>query len=762
MRALSIPAQKKSFRSKGKEWRDDTINSIDKAISYHNNDNVRRSIREKFIDSNLYDGVIDMDDMMKTVNSSGIIKSFNMKNVQHRPIMRPKIELLVGEATKMPFAWSVMVTDPASISKKQENRKEAINKRLMEIIQSDTSEEEMEKALKEASLYFKYSWKDLKEVRSTKVLKYYEQKLKLTDIFHENIIDKFVLGEEITMFDIIGKEVVAFKLDPKKVQCMFSGDSNSIADADVIVIEEYWSVGKIIDNYYDWLTPSEIDELNEGTTGDTMDEGFRQTIDVASNGVLLDSMISATESVSANKLFNKTLIDSEGNYRIMRCMWRSQKLVLEVSGTDPDTGDPYTKIMSEEYIVNPLLGESAKKLWVEEWWEGTKIGGDLNKRVRPRLVQFNGIGNPSKGHPGVVGRFNSTSGGKVVSFISKMKPYQYLYDAVWERLLDAIKKDLGNIIEMDMAKKPAGWTTDKWLHYAYKGGIMFVDSFKEATKGASTGKLAGTFNTTGKTVSTSNGNYIQQHVNLLEYIKKELGDVVGITPQREGAVAASASVGTTERSVMASNNNTAYEFYTHEQFKLECMQVLLETAKVALRGNKQLMQLILDDFSIEMFDIDGDEFIDSDYAVFLTTSAKATDAQNKLEMYAQAFMQNGGSFSTVMDITFSDSVAEKRTKIEVADAELKQERAAAGEQQQKAQQEALQAEMEAKQEEMDLKKYEIDEDNRTKIIIAEMSMNKDFKRVDADTISKEDIEATKRDKIRSDEKIAATKNNTTV
>ena len=753
MTTIRLPQQKKSYKAKSKPWRKETMDAIDAGTSYHNNVSIRRSTHEKYIDSKLYDGELTMSDVITTISSAGVLNAFVPKKIQHRPIIRPKIELLLGEASKEPFSWSVMVTDSASISAKKEVKKDLINEKITKLMQSELSDEELQIKLKELDLYFKYTWKDAKEVRATKILKYFEQQLKLENKFNENMLDKLVLGEQMIMFDIVGKTVEAFKLDPKKVHTLFSSDSNKVADADVIIIEEYWSPGKIIDHYYDVLTPKEIDEINSFSVGSGNNSSSVSTYNLDAGGIILNDMISATE-IDNPGLASKSMLDSNGNIRVLRGLWRSQKMVKEVTGTDPETGEEYIKIMSEEYVADVLKAETIKILWTEEWWQGSKIGSSLYKKIQPRPVQFNSVGNVSKGHPGIVGYYNSTSGGKVVSFLSKMKPYQYLYDITWERLLDALKKDLGNIVEMDMAKKPKNWTTEKWLSYAYKGGIMFVDSFKEATKGAATGKLAGTFNTTGKTISTSNGNYIQQHVNLLEYIKKEMGDIVGVTPQREGAVAASATVGTTERSVIASNNNTAYEFYMHEQFKLEAMQVLLETAKVALRGNKDLMQIVLDDFSIEMFDIEGDDFIDSDYSVFLTTSRKSKDVQASLERYSQAFMQNGGNFSTVLDVLFSDSIAEKRRKIELSEQDMKAEAKTARESAEKTKQMEIEANTANVEKDRELKRYEIDSDNATKIQLESMKQHGNTAKLTNDTAAKQTDSQIQREKMQSDKEIA--------
>jgi hypothetical protein len=740
-RIIQLPPQKLRFKEKNEEWRKLCVDKIDGGISFITDQEVRRSIAEKYTNGKLYDGVLDMKDVIEVISTDGTLKSFVPKKIQHKPIMRPKIELLVGEAAKEPFDVSIMVTDPTSISEKQEQKKTLINEKVTALLESQYSDEELKSKLKELDLYFKYTWKDMKEVNATKLFNHFFLKEKMEEKFNECMIDRLVYGEEIMMFDIVSGVPVARKLDPKRVHTLYSSNSNRIADADIIIIEEYWSKGRLIDHYYDKLTPEQVDKINANTlSSDARYTDVLQQSFIVPDAVVVDGIVRAGMGEAGYASTTKSTVDIYGNIRHLTALWRSQKLIKIVTGTNPDTGDQYERIMSEEYTPNILYGEKVAKVWVEEWWQGRKIGNDVYVGIEPRSIQFNVLGNPSKGHPGVVGYVNSISEGKVVSFLSKMKPYQYLYDIVWDRLMDGIKKNLGKILEVDLAKIPKDWTVERWMMYAYKGGIAFTDGFKEANKGVATGKLAGNLNTTNRVLDMDTGNYIQQQINLLDYIKSEMSDIVGITPQRQGAVQTSATVGGTERSVMASNNNTYYEFYQHQLFKLECCQILIETAKVALRGNKMLAQVVLNDFSTEVLDLEGNEFADSEYGIFLTTSKKANEMKENLHQFAHAFMQNNGSFSTIMDIMFSDSLIEKRRKIELAEYDMQQQASQAQEQQNKIAQEQIKEQSRLAQEEKDLRLYEIDSNNATKILIEEMKLGMADKQLDLDeTVSKDDL-----------------------
>lgn len=54
--------------------------------------------------------------------------------------------------------------------------------------------------------------------------------------------------------------------------------------------------------------------------------------------------------------------------------------------------------------------------------------------MRPRIVQYNRISNPSRCHFGIIGSVYSLNGSKPYSLVDMMKPYNYLYDVTHDRL----------------------------------------------------------------------------------------------------------------------------------------------------------------------------------------------------------------------------------------------------------------------------------------------------------------------------------------
>ena len=413
--------------------------------------------------------------------------------------------------------------------------------------------------------------------------------------------------------------------------------------------------------------------------------------------------------------FNSSFIDSSGNLRVLRVYWRSQKKIFKLKFYD-EFGEKDFKYVSEEYIPNEDLGEEVEPYWVNEWWEGTKIAKDVYVRMRPKTVQYNRLSNPSKCHAGIIGEIYNTNQGRAVSLIDKMKNYQYLYDVIWDRVNKAIAKNLGKILLLDISVVPDGWEPEKWLSQATKLGVGITDGFKEGNIGAAQGKLAGQMNGSNtRAIDLETGNYIQQHINLLEFIKTEMGAIVGITSQREGNISNRETVGGIERGVTQSSHITEWWYMKHEQVKKRCLAAFLETAKIALKDNKKKLQVITDDLGTQVIDVDGNEIAEADYGLNVTTSTNLKKVKDSLEMLAQAFLQNGGSYATVIDIMTSQSLADIRKKIENAEEDANERNAKAAEDQNKQLQASLEQQAADKKAERDLKIYEIDTRSQTEI-----------------------------------------------
>ena len=648
--------------------------------------------------------------------------------------MNSKLNILKGEEAKRIFDYRVIVTNPNSLSEIEENKKNAIIQRLQSIIESKSqSEEDFNQQIEKASDYFTYEWQDGREIRANSLLNHYIKEYNIPNIFNNGFMDAMAVGEEIYQCDIVGGEPIIERLNPLKVRVFKSGYSNRIEDADVIIIEDYWSPGKVIDTYYDVLSEKDIKYIEElpdhiGQSAidsmDNIDEryGFVNNNmvgeEISTDGFYFDPFNLFSDSM-ANTLLP---YDMAGNLRVLRMYWKSRRKIKKVKSYDPQTGEEIYNFYTEDYIINKDAGEEEQIFYINEAWEGTKIGTDIYVNMRPRVVQYNRLSNPSRCHFGIVGSIYNLNDSRPFSLVDMMKQYNYLYDVIHDRLNKLIARNWGKLVKLDLAKVPKGWNVDKWIYYAKVNGLVIEDSFREGNTGVATGKIAGALNNSSSGyVDAEMGNSIQQVMNLLEFIKMEMSEVAGFSKQRDGQISNRETVGGIERARLQSSHITEWLFTQHEDVKKRVLECFLETAKAALKGRKKKFSYILSDYSSQIIEIDGDEFAESDYGLVVDNSQSTQELSQKLDMLAQAALQNQTlSFSSIMKLYSSSSIAEKQRIIEKDEKAIQERNAQAQQQQLASQQQLAQMQLEQKQLELEQREQANIRDNETKIVIAQI------------------------------------------
>ena len=729
------PRQRLPYKSKTKKWRQQNVDQAERYSLYHNQ-GIRQSLNNRIRNTLLYNGIVSPSEMESSLNPNGVSAEFIPQAVPHHPIMTPKLDVLIGEEINRKFDYYFTVISPDAMSQKENDKAKEIKKALVEMLNTATSEEEAEEKMQDLQKYLKYDYQDMRERMVNLLMRHYYELEEFDAKFNDGFKDVLINGEEIYSCDIVGGEPKLERLNGLKVRSLRSGGSSRIEDSDMIIIEDHWNPGRIIDTFYEDLKPKDIDYI----TGYTSSSNGGGSYSDDHNNVLLfdngtgdvESIFDAYQSVAEinGHMFSSNYTNEEGDIRVIKLLWKSQKLIKAIKYYD-EFGEEQRRFESEEYIPNEEIGEEVIKYWVNEWWEATKIGSDLYLQMRPRQIQYASLSNPSTCYPGVVGEVYNTNQGKAVSLVDKMKNYQYLYDAIWARLNKAIAKNLGKILLLDIAVVPKGWEPEKWLKQATNMGLGLVDGFKEGNLGAAQGKIAGNLNgaTNTRAIDLETGNYIQQHVNLLEFIKAEMGEIAGISKQREGQIANRESVGGVERAVTQSSHITEWWFNKHDNVKKRVIATFLETAKFAMKKDSRKLNYIADDMSKQVLEIDGALINESDYGLLVTSSAHTKKINEITEQMAQAFMQNGGRFSTILDIFNSPSLADMRNKIEQSEDEAAQSEQAAAEQQAEM---AKQAEL-FEREKLDredlnknkdrlLKKYEID----SKILLEQDKLDLDI------------------------------------
>jgi hypothetical protein len=755
----AFPRQQLSYKSKNKAWRKKCVDWADNKTFLSSN-LVRNTVYHKQINYDLLNGKINMRDMQSIINPDNQTASFIPDKIPHYPIMNSKLDVLKGEELARVFDARVIVTNPNAVSEIEENKKRQLFASLQALI-ADTSqsEEEFNQRLQELNEYYTYNYQDIKELKGNAFLKHYSKEQNFKLLFNKGFGDALTVGEEIYQCEIVGGEPILTRLNPIKVRIFKSGYSNRIEDADIIIIEDYWSPGRIIDTYYEALSPKDmkyienlpntiasgaVDSMGNYDERYSLVQAHMQNEEFELNNDDISAVFGATESTALLPY------DLEGNIRVLRVYWKSRRKIKVVKSYDPITGDEIYTPHTEDYIVKTDLGEEVKEYWINQAWEGTKIGTDIYVNMRPCPVQYNRISNPSKCHFGIIGSIYNLNDDRPFSLVDKMKQYNYLYDAVHDRLNKLMSRNWGKIITADLAKIPANWDMEKWMYFAKVNGIAVIDSFKEGNIGAATGKLAGGLNNASSGVIDAEfGNSIQSQINLLEFIKMEMSDVAGISRQREGQISNRETVGGVERATLQSSHITEWLFATHDDVKKRAIEAFLETCKIAFKGRSVKFQHILPNNVIKMMEIDGEDFAECDYGLVVDSEADTQKLASQMETLAQAALQNQLlDFSTIMKLYSSSSIAEKQRMVESNEKAIQERNAQAQQQQLQSQQQAEQMKQQTELAKMEQEDRLNERDNETKIIVATIAANVKAQEGQADGGIQEPMSEESKEKLR--------------
>ena len=724
----NFPRQSLPMSKKTEEWRK-------KCVKFAENNTllssslIRKTVAHKKINYDLLSGKLDMNDLELVLNPEGIDYGVPSNPIQHYPIINDKIMLLLGEERDARFDFKVVVTNPTAISEKEETKKLEIQKAIHSLVaNSSLSEEEYQTRMQALQREFKYSWQDYREIRANMLLNHYKKEQNFDAIFNDGFADVLANHEEIYQCSIESDEPVLRKLNPLKVHVYGAGSSNKIEDADMVVIEDYWSLGRIIDVYYNELSIQDIKRLEEYSLGSGEEEYgdkgdprnyFRFGDYADSFNIDINGYVSFNDGISSSDL----PYDIVGNIRVLQVYWKSLRKIKEVKSYNPETGETECNYYTEDYICNRDLGEEEAVHYVNQAWQGTMIGAGDNAifiNMRPCPIQFNSIYNPSKCHFGIIGTIYNINESQPYSMVDMLKPLQYMYDVTADKLNKLIARNMGKILQLNLSTVPAGWDISKWLYYAKMNGVAVIDPMKEATVGVAKGKLGGMFNP-APVIDAELGNSIQNMIQLLEYIKAQTNEVTGITKQRQGQISNRETVGGVERSTLQSSHTTRWYFAKHNDTKKRVVECFLEVAKIAMKGKNKKFQYILPDHSQQLIEINGDEFAECDYGLLVDDSYDMQALNQEMSQIAQAAMQNSTiTFSTYLKIRSNCSMAEKVKMLEESEEMMQQRNEQAQQQQMQLQQQQMQAQQEQQAAELQLKDTISQRDNETKLVIASM------------------------------------------
>lgn len=721
----AFPRQKLPLSKKGKKWQEDCVNYIIGEGNVTSGGNSTSYYGELQTYYNLYNSIFDEKDFKSITNPFKVEDGFPATPHDFN-IIRPKVDLLIGEETKRPLNFRVIRTSQEATSEMQEKEKQMILQYIEAAITANMSPEEAQQFQQQLqsgeimppeqiAKYMDKDYKDIVENTAYHSLTYLREKLDLDNEFIKGWKDGLISGREIYYVGVLNAEPYAERVNPICFSYDKSPDLEFIEDGSWCCRKMRMPITEVYDRYYDKLEEKDLDKLEEmigSTPGRNL--GDRSPVDM---GIQL-------------RIYDNPIFEGSGKslVNVWHCCWKSFKKIFYVTTTD-DAGQPQINIVDETY--QPVGNEvSIEPDWIIEVWEGYRAGSDLYFGIQPIEYQHVSIDNPNSQKLPYCGAIYSNTNSKPRSLVSILKPLQYMYIVLWYRLELAIARDKGKVVNMDITQIPKSMNISpaKWMHYLSSVGVNFINPYEEGWNipGREGGKPAQFNQITALDLTMS--NVIAEYIQLMDKIEELAGTISGITQQREGAVSSSEMVGNVERSVVQSSHITEPLFWVHNQCKRRVLNMLLNTAKGAWEETgKQKLQYIFDNGERAFLDITP-KFYYEDMDVFVSDTSKDLENIQKLQQLIQPAMQNGTSLLEAAEILTNDNfniIKQKLKDMQTRQEQVQQQQQEAEAQQQQQlqqmQNEAKQQELMLQEAQMDLQRYQIDQDNQTKIAVAQIN-----------------------------------------
>ncbi len=738
-----MPLQRLPDSKKTESWKRANVDYIighSQGGSRNGNTRTRKEEMQTYYD--LYNSIYNEKDLKYVTNPFKQQDGFPAM-AQDYNIIKPKIDLLLGEETKRPFNFRVVRTSDIATSEMQDKAKQMLIDYIQATIMSRLGPEEQaryQEALQSGEVmppeqiqkYMSKDYKDIAEITAYHSLNYLKNKLNITHEFYKGWKDALVGGEEIYYVGIVNGEPHLERINP--IYFDYDTDTSDlefIHEAQWCCYEMIMSVTEVYDRLYDKMSEKQLNDLL-----DMMDDSSKGGITPEVRKTSLDYPHIKTHSING---FAANPFEESNNVHVWHCCWKSLKKIGFVTIINPETGMPEDYQVDETYKVtgNEI---NVEWRWIIEVWEGYRIGEDLYVGIEPLEYQHVSADNPNSQRLPYTGVIYNNTNSRPRSLVSMMKPLQYMYIVLWYRLELAMARDKGKVVTMDITQIPKSMNIDvaKWMHYLSALGVNFVNPYEEGwdIPGREGGKPS-QFNQISA-LDLTMANTIDQYINLMDKIESMLSEISGVSKQREGSIASNELVGNVERSVVQSAHITEPWFWTHNQVKKECITMLLDTAKYAWKDNKTCIQYVLDDATRTFLTL-SDDFFYEDYDIFVEDTTKNQQQIEALRNLMQPAMQNGASLLDIAEIITMDNVTMIKNKLE----EIEQKRMEQQQQMEQAQaereQQLVQMQNEVKEEELmlkeaelDLEKYKIDTDASTKITVAQINAYRGSENMDQD------------------------------
>jgi hypothetical protein len=686
-----IPQQKLPLSKKNKKWRESCVEAYIELSQYGVNQ--RKDDLKRLYD--YYNGVIYEDDYRYVTHPYGKSRNNFPSKMRNYPIIKPIIDLLLGEKSKRPLNYTVTVQNGDTVSEKENAKQQAIYQNLQqrfiqalgqsnpELLQNLESPDDIPMP-KQIADQFENSYVDNRAIKGQHAMTYIMQQSEVYDKIQKAWFHFLVAGEVYTHRGVRNKEPFYEILNPIDIDYDKDPDIEFVEDGDWALVRKYVHASSVIDSFYESLTDEQVLELEEPRQSDP--ESYL--------------LYRRARAGSDPNTYRNRLIE------VVTVYWKSRKRIGFLEYMDPETGAIEEMEVDETFRMPKEMKEMGAKvtyLWVNEVWEGTRIDGRFYININPVANQRLSIDNPSTCKLPINGRKYSDVNADNISLVSLGIPYQLNYNIYKYRLELAIARSKDIIAQFDINMIPKKWDMDKFMYYVEGTGIAWIDYNKEGIQ----------LNPQHQSVLDMSIKTISQYITLLESILQEWEKLSGVSRQRQGTIGAYEGKASSQQAIVQSSHITEDLFRKFARLEQRDLQALLDYSKEAWLTGKQGM-FVMPDGTTDFLDLETLQHMEANYGIFVSDAGKDQQRLDQIKGLAQAMIQNGTKASMVAEMFESENFSQIKGKLKAAEKAAEELEQA----QQQAQQQQAEQQMQMQQQQVEQDAIEKEKDRQLEVEVA--------------------------------------------
>jgi hypothetical protein len=337
-------------------------------------------------------------------------------------------------------------------------------------------------------------------------------------------------------------------------------------------------------------------------------------------------------------------------YVVVRAYWISKKKIGKLIYLD-EMGNEQSTLVDEYYKSGTMPTQiSLEWGWINEWYQGIKIGPDIY-HIKPfKLLNYCPI----------IGIVHEVKNTEAKSLVDMMKPFQVLYNVCMNQLYKLLEKEVGKVYLTSIRHIPipkdgdAQDALDVWEMEARNRGVMFIDDSPENLKSPSS------FNQF-RDIDLTRTQEIQSRYNLAMQLKQECWELVGMSKQRLGSISASETATGTNTAITQSYSQTEPLFVAHEYVLGQLYQAIIDASLyIEAKKPQSTISYITSEGESAFVQVNGTDLKFRDLKVFLTNRPEDQKMFNEIRGLSQAVLQNGGSLHDIIELYSTNSVRQMK------------------------------------------------------------------------------------------------------